>query len=1072
MMFRSLLIAATCILSAMPARALDLDNEAPKENALPAQIMIAAGAADSLNRKGLAALEEKNYETAQACFQKALDLMPGYSDALNNSGVVKFRKGDIAGAREIWQNLVAHDPSYAIGMFNLSLVQVHDYAGTAAITLLERALSIDEHLIEARIRLGWAWLQKGEKGKALAVLAPAYKQSPKSPDVQSYFAFALMATGDTAGAIAVCRKHPENGEAIKLLGRIERNRGNYPAAIEALSQAEKKGNDPSLLQELADVQIEAHRYKDALASLALYFGSPVAHTADAYLLAGIAAKETGDLASSEGYFIQGCRSFPEDYLLRYNLGLVYFFENKYDSAETAWNGLADSLKDPSFQYLRAINAERRDNEAGAEVFIRRALAIDNRPEFHAFLGKLLFRRGDHKGAAEEFRAELRANPDLHEAQLDLALCEKSGPELATAARELEEQLGSCSGDSCTGITLELSAIYYSSGAIDKAVKVLAAVKESARTEQLYRVLAQCYREMHRWNDAIAALETAVKKYGNRPVTGYELAETCLDAGFYAKAIDYYTKLLGTWPDNPWRLHYQLGYACLEMDDLAHAADYFEQSLKDRDDNVAARGLLAFVYNRQGRVDEARELWLKTAAADPTNATLWTNLGISFEKEGRYEEALADFKKAAEISREDASLQISLGNCYAVLNRFSAALSCYKKALSSPKREIAAYDMYLTCTKNGNADRAGEALQILNLEFPASPYTKRAAAEVALRSGDTAKTIDLLTGLSDKEPNDWLTLARIYADRGEVQKAQECLDRVPAGAAWERDCGSVRMELAFRKGDYAEVVRSVIASGDTSFAARYNLALSYYQLARYHDALLIADTLAERTKGPDRVDLCRLAGNAAFRLKQWSDALDWYLQLSDMEASNPVVLYNCAVASYNMRKYEDAYSYYSLARHYDPTIHNADIEGRHAATHDTASAAPHLRATDSLYNAAVTLQITGNDSAAKILYDTVLARDSLYSLAWNNLGSIYGKRGEVDKAEAAWLRAVAEKRTNPEIYVNLVNLYIGNRQFGKARQWLIRGQGFNPDNDLFKDLKQKIVDAEKAAAAAKGSDTAK
>jgi len=1058
-MVRAWPIAIVLSLSLIYAGEVEFGIESLQDKALPAQIMKVLGAADSLNRVGLSALEKKEYETALACFEKASDLLPGFSDARNNCGVVKFRQGDIAGAREIWENLVTADSAYVIGLFNLSLVQRDDPAGDSAIALLEEALRIDDRFSEARVRLGWAWLRKGEKAKALAVVAPAYKQSPKSPDVQSCYAFALLQTGDTAGALAVCRKHDNNREAVRLLGRIERSRGNYAAAAEALARAEKAGNDPWLLPELANVQIEAKQYGKALATLKSYFGSAIAHTADAWLLAGIAAKETGDLSASEDYFAQGSRAFPDDDLLRYNLGQVYFMERKFDLAEAAWESLKDSLVDPSLLYLRAINADSRNDATGAENFIRRALAIDDRPDFHAFLGKLLYRRGDRSGAAREFRAELAANPDLADARFDLALCEKTGPELSLAAQLLEKRFSACAGDSCAEIALELSAVYYSSGAIDKAAGVLASVKAKDRNEEVYLMLSRYYRELQRWNEAIDALETAAAKYVTRPQTDYELAQTFLQVGFYAKAIGCFIRLLKKWPENQGLLYYQLGYACLEQNDLAQAREYLEQSLKIKGDNVVAKGLLAFVYNREGRVQGARELWQQTAAVDSGNAALWGNLGLSYEKEGNYEEAIADYKKAATIAKNDPSLRISMGNCYAALDNTSEALACYKQALDSPQKDIAAYDMFLMRARAGD-NVADDALRILRRDCPSSPYTKRAMAEIALRSGDTSRAMDLLNGLPDKEPMDWLTVGRIYAEKGEARQAEECLARVPAGAEWKRDLASVDMILAFRRGDYREVVRSDLASGDTSFTARYNLALAYYQLEKWSDALNLADTLARGATGPDRTDVCRLAGNAAFRLRQWNDALGWYLQLSDVESSNPVVLYNCAVAYYNMGKYDDAFDYYSRARDRDSTIRNVDIERRHAG--DTASGAPRISLIDSLYNAGVALQNAGGDTDAEMLYDSVLARDSLYSMAWNNLGVIYGRRGEINLAEKAYLKAVERRHDIPETYANLVNLYIQLEQYKKARQWLSKGEGYNPESDLWKDLKQRISEAENEA----------
>lgn len=220
-------------------------------------------------------------------------------------------------------------------------------------------------------------------------------------------------------------------------------------------------------------------------------------------------------------------------------------------------------------------------------------------------------------------------------------------------------------------------------------------------------------------------------------------------------------------------------------------------------------------------------------------------------------------------------------------------------------------------------------------------------------------------------------------------------------------------------------------------------------------------------GGDRADLCRLAGNAAFGLKQWKNARQWYLQLSNVEAHNAVVQYNLAVAAYNLGDVDDAWKYYGLARVGDPKISNADIEKRYAAAHGSAVTGQSLISLpDSLYNAAVDMQNAGDDSAAEKIYLQITARDSLYNMAWNNLGTIYGKRGEIEKAEHAYLKAVEKKHDIPETYANLVTLYIELEEFTKARQWLIKGQGHNPDSDLLKDLKEKIVAAEKKAKKSK------
>jgi tetratricopeptide (TPR) repeat protein len=1060
-------IAVMAFISLSGAVELNFEIDSIEGGALTAKIMKTITKADSLNTTGLEALDKNDPETAMRCFDEALRVLPGYSDAQNNRGVVKFRNGDIGGAQEIWEKLAVKDPGYAIVSYNLSLVQIHEKQYNAAIRLLERALKADKQFVEPLVRLGVIYCERGEKGKGLDFLRRAYKLAPAHPDAWSFYSWALVENGDTSGAIAVLTKNSDKVEALKLLGRIEGARKKPAAAAQYLSQAANLGGDPSILLELAGMQMEARDCKGAQQTLKSYFGRNTAPAADAFLLAGIAAKECGDISTSQNYFEQGLKNFPQDGILRYNLGQVYFYQKKNDQAENTWAGLSDTLQDPSLLYLRAINAKHTNNGAAAESLIRRALEFDDRAEFHDFLGVILYRKGNGKGAEEEFRKAVKLNPSLRSAQLDLALSTRSGAELSAATKTLEQRLGSCMEDSCADIALQLSVMYYYQKMPDRAAAVLNNVKENARDERIYRSLALYYRELHDWGKVIAALETAVTKYVTDPQTDCELAESYLMAGFYPKAIERFNLLLNRWQQNPWRIYYQLGYAYLEQNDIARARECFEKSLNSRKDNAASRGMLAFIYNREGNVGQARELWKKNLNDDPSNAALWVNMGLSYQHDGNYEEALTYYKKAAELKNGDPQIQINVGNVCAEMGHYTDALAAYRQALNSPKREGAAFNMFLVYAKKRDREQAEKSLRLLENEFATSAGTKRARSEMALWSNDTAAAVSLLESLPDKEAGDWVRLSQVYAARGQQQKAEACLAKVPEEPQWKSERDGIHAQRAFQEGNYGEVVRLVRESRDTGFASQYNLALAYYQLKRYDDALATAEHLVKTAAGGDRADLCRLAGNAAFGLKQWKNARQWYLQLSNVEAHSPVVQYNLAVASYNLGDVDDAWKYYGRAREGDPKISNADIEKRYAAAHgSTVTGQALMSLPDSLYNAAVDMQNAGSDSAAEEVYLRIVAKDSLYNMAWNNLGTIYGKRGEIEKAEQAYRRAVEKKHDIPETYANLVNLYIAIEEFTKARQWLIKGQGHNPDSDLLKDLKEKIVAAEKKAKKSK------
>jgi len=1057
------LVFLVSMLIGAEASVLEFELDLSEEDALPSAISKAISAAYNLNLEGLNALERKEYDKALDLFDQALSSFPEYSDAMNNRGVVYFRKGNISEAQSIWESLAAKDPDYALASYNLGLIYLHQRQLEPARRLMERALRADDKLVEAHARLGMIHLELGLKQKGMESLKKAYRINPENHDAWSFLAHGLISTGDTSSAIEILKKKLDKHDALTLLGKIEGVRGNYQKAADYFSRAVNKGAEPSVMVDLASVLIDNGKNSDALSILSRYFSLKIPHSADSWLLAGIAAKNSGDLAAAQKYFEDGAKCYPDDPIIRYNLGQIYFHSKKFDMAEKTWDGLDDSIQDPSLLYLRAINARKLKQLDLAERLIKQALEMDSRAEFHDLLGVIYHYKNDDKSAEEQFRKALKINPELRSAQLNLALCTKKDEDLDAVVKDIQKKLSSCQEkDSCLELSFQLSLLYYHQKSIDKAIQVLSAIKEEERDERIFRHLALFYKEDHQWDKAIHALETASKKLYLEPNTEYELAELYLLAGYYTKAVEALNGLLPKWKQNPWRIYYQIGYSYLELNELEKARNSFELSLKSKS-NVAAQGLLAFVLNRQGNVKEARILWEKNLKNDPSNPTIWINMGLSLEKEGNYSGALEYYKKAAMLKSDDKELQINIGNAYAGLEQYTEALNAYNQALSSGKRELAAYNIFLITRKKKDRQRAEQMVKILKQEFAQSPCTKRVDGEMALWNGDTARAISIFEDLKDQDADDWLLLASVYAAKANSEKTEAYLAKIPKEKQYEKTINSIKAELAFKKGNYQQALTFLKSSSDTSFASKYNIALVAYNAGQYAEALNIAEKLLINAKGKDRADCCRLAGNSAFALKKWDSARQWYMQLSGMETSNAIVQYNLAVAFYNLNDIENAWKYYKRAQQIDPSIKNKDIESRYNSVNSKGSdSITVLDSIDIWYNMAVDLQNEGKDSAAEKIYLRIVDKEKYHSQAWNNLGALYGARGDIDNAEKAYFKAVEKKHDIPETYANLVNLYIELEDFVKARQWIIKGLGHNPGNEILTALREKLLEAEKAA----------
>ncbi|KMQ50440.1 Uncharacterized protein CHISP_2687 [Chitinispirillum alkaliphilum] len=1055
---KTALLALILFAGNLRAFEFDLEFDFSNDEGMPAAIIKAADDAYEMNTRGLEALEQGNYSTAMSFFDEALRIFPLYSDAMNNRGVVYFRRGDVAGAQKVWADLISRDSDYAVAYYNLGFLALHEKKHELAKEYLEEALRLNRRFTEAMVRLGLVHLQLGENSQAISRLQRAYRISPDLQDVWNFYSYALIVTGDTSRAVNVLKSVGDHKEALAQLGRIEGARGDFDKALHYLSQAVKVGADRLVLLELAIAHMEAGDCSGALETLEDYFSNNQTPSADAFLFAGISAKECGNLPGARDYFEQGISFYPEDPLLRYNLGQLYFNDQKFAQAEAVWDGLSDSLQEPSLYYMRALNANRLGEHEVAKELVEKAIKMDRRADFYDLLGVIYHNMGDSVRAAENFTTALEIDPDLRTAQLNLALRTKSPEDIASAVSDLESELEKCSGRECADYLFELAIMQYIAGDPSEAINILESIPQEHKSERIYRHLGIFYREQHNMQRAIEVLQKAIARFVVEVRTEYELAETYLMAGYPSRAAELIKEIIPRWRENPWRLYYQLGYAYLEQNDLRSAREAFERSLNASRNNVAARGLLAFVLNRKGKVDEARLLWERNLRDDPDNPVLWINMGLSYESEGRFSDALGYYQRALMQQPDNSGLHINIGNVYMGMEKYREAFHAYSRALESEKRDLAAYNIFLLSQRQNQKYRAKEMLEILRDEYASSIHTRRAQAEMDHWQGDTVGALNILESLEEKDYYDWFALARIYASRGEREKAQHALSNLPEDAQWDRKKTWVMASIAFHTGDYHRAISLFQETGDTSFAARYNVALSAFNGEMYQEALSMAEVLVREAVAGDRADVCRLAGNAASALELWGKARIWYRQLLNMEPKNPIVLYNLAVAHYNLDEVEQAYIYYQRARELDDSIENRDIENRYLYVTDpqrsAAGETADLDSVDLMYNRAVELQKSGEDSLAEELYLQVVKQNPRYSLAWNNLGTIYGARGEIDKAEAAYLKALERRFDLPDTYANLVNLYIAIENYREARRWSLVGLGHNPDCETLQELEQK------------------
>lgn len=136
-------------------------------------------------------------------------------------------------------------------------------------------------------------------------------------------------------------------------------------------------------------------------------------------------------------------------------------------------------------------------------------------------------------------------------------------------------------------------------------------------------------------------------------------------------------------------HAALGNAWWERYRLSHLRDEtarqeaersVEEALRINPDLPLAHNARGYGLFVEGKLDDAREEFLKALASDPNLATAWSNLGQTCAALGRYDEGLRAFREAIRLRPDQFRYRIRLGTFFDHFGEYKSAQEAYRKAI--------------------------------------------------------------------------------------------------------------------------------------------------------------------------------------------------------------------------------------------------------------------------------------------------------------------------------------------------------------------------------------------------------
>jgi len=123
-----------------------------------------------------------------------------------------------------------------------------------------------------------------------------------------------------------------------------------------------------------------------------------------------------------------------------------------------------------------------------------------------------------------------------------------------------------------------------------------------------------------------------------------------------------------------------GLYAMEKGDFVAAETLIREELAVAPSSAALLNDLGVVLIRQGRTEEATDLFQQSVIIDSDNAFAYYNLGKSQFELGKYSEALLSLSTAVSMDGGNSEWFLCLGNALNKIGNVSAALRCYMKAL--------------------------------------------------------------------------------------------------------------------------------------------------------------------------------------------------------------------------------------------------------------------------------------------------------------------------------------------------------------------------------------------------------
>ncbi|MCI0521963.1 MAG: tetratricopeptide repeat protein, partial [Chloroflexi bacterium] len=603
------------------------------------------------------------------------------------------QQGDLSRALQSAQAALELDPKDAETL--LLLASLYAATGsekevratyTEAIAIRQAALAGEGgETFERRIALGDAYLQSGDLEKAGQEYQQADNLKPGDPNIHRGLGSVALQSNRLEEAADQFQRWTEsdaqNSSAFTLLGLTYLKLGRKAEMLAAFDQAASLSPcDPAPRLLLGGHYWTQGDQAKATAEYSQAAQLQPQNPTSLYLL-GVTQYFLGDTEEAQSALSQAVALDPSLSQARYALGSLYYQQGEYAQARDEFQTVAkDDPQDASaLTSLGNAHYELGDIEASIAAY-RQALAVQDDPNVHAYLGLIYSEHGEVELAIQEYEEALAGDPQMTLAHRGLGDALVQDGDFAAAAQAYRQALAL---EEDASLRAQLAALLTRLGNVEEAVLELEQAVQADGQNPLYRnQVAALYSRLGRLDDAEEAYQALISLDGESPAGSFGLGQLAYKQCDLSGMSQHYAQAAALGGQ-------QAVYFSLPASAYAAQGD-FEAQAQGMTDLVErfpadplAQLLVGEYFLGQGKLREAEDALQSVAQAaglPPLFLSLaHYDLGQLQLLRGNLAAAEGEFNLALEQFPANAAAQIALGDLALRNGDAQAALQAYQEA---------------------------------------------------------------------------------------------------------------------------------------------------------------------------------------------------------------------------------------------------------------------------------------------------------------------------------------------------------------------------------------------------------